>query len=245
MVAPVVVPSVPLKGTVIRVTREDVCGVPLCGLTGAFVTNGWIELNLSAEIDAGTDFTQKLADGDYCVRDKDDDTVKWFNAEIKMCGVNPALLEIMGKTPVLGYDGKLIGFKEEGVSTARFGLELWNVLGNADCSSTGDAEYWYSVIPGLKSMLITDIQHGNKLLDVTAKGLTFLNPNWGKGPYNVVPSAALGNPAGPLLTCMGDSEFYRSFQTPTAPPTASDQYVAVTCLEGGADGDPAVVVPCV
>lgn len=245
MVAPVVVDSTVIKGLVIRATREDACGVPLCGVTGSVVTKGWVEVNLSPNLDTGTDFSQKLADGDFCVNQKDRDFAKWYDVEIKMCGVQPALLELAGgKSTVLSQDGKVIGFNEDGVSEVNFGLEIWDDLAAGECDPSGAQAWFYQLIPGMQNMVMEDINHGNKYVDFSMKGNSFFNPNWGKGPYDVMPELASGHAPGPLLTCIGPSTHFRAFQTTVGPPTPADGYVTVPCAGEGTDGDPAVSLPC-
>ena len=58
-----------LKGRVIRITRLDNCGVPVVGACSSIVTAGFITLGFAPEVEAGDEYTQKNAWGDFCINE--------------------------------------------------------------------------------------------------------------------------------------------------------------------------------
>ena len=112
----------PVLGKRLRVTRLDVCGrVPAPGTADSFVvTNGFITLNLTSEVEDGTEIITRRADGSLCVNERTANSFKNFSLEVEFCGVDPALITFM--TNAEGYDdwaNDLAGFTVPEGATSR------------------------------------------------------------------------------------------------------------------------------
>src|SRR5262245_47777841 len=87
-----------VRGRVARFTRLDDCGCPEPGPCATIVTNDIVTITASAEIEEGEEITVRNMAGSLCISDKPCDSVKWYNIEITMCKIMPALY-----TLVAGY----------------------------------------------------------------------------------------------------------------------------------------------
>ena len=86
-----------IKGRTMRLTRLDECGAPdTAAECGMIVTDGFIKVTLSNEVQAGQEYTQDNAWGDACIDEKDPDRIKWVNVAISMCEVDPEVLDMVG-----------------------------------------------------------------------------------------------------------------------------------------------------
>jgi hypothetical protein len=90
-----------VKGRRLRLTRLDATGDPLTGACGTMVTGGFIQVTIGNELEAGEEYSQKNAWGEFCVNEKDGDIIKWVNVGIQLCMVHPDALDIIaGANPV-------------------------------------------------------------------------------------------------------------------------------------------------
>ena len=116
-------------------------------------------------------------------------------------------------------------------------LEIWTGTGSDDCVVPEDdkvleggagaaARYGYFLMPWLKEATMGDFEIGASVATFTITGITGAGPNWGRGPYNVVPTDEAGKP-GRLLTPMGMEHLH--FQSTTvAPPEVTPDAAALT-----------------
>ena len=99
----------PIRGKRMRVTEIDECGKVLA-TSKSIVTNGFITVTLSAEVEDGTEITQKLADGSIRVNEKGNPSFKNFGVEIELSGVNPSLISMMTNAEEYTANADVAGF---------------------------------------------------------------------------------------------------------------------------------------
>lgn len=182
----------PVLGKRLRATVLDDCGnVPAPGTENAqLVTDGFITLTLSTEVEEGTEIITKKADGSLCVNEMTDPSFKRFNVEIEFCGVNPALLAIVANAT--GYEdwaGDLAGIViSEGTIDKRFALELWTGLAGQACAEGVEEASGYMLLPYLNAGVLGDIEvSGESAVTFSMTGsFSRGGNNWGEGPYDVL-----------------------------------------------------------
>lgn len=235
---------IPMLGKRLRATELDICGaVPT---TGKYVvTDGFITITLSSEVEDGAEIIIKKANGALCVNEKLSDSFKRFTAEIEFCGVNPSLLAIVSNAKTyLDYAGDVAGFTvPEGPIDKRFALELWSGLSGQAClPGQTDEASGYFLVPFLTAGVLGDITiDGENAITFSITGAATRGGNqWGVGPYNVVRNNATtnevqtitttGTPTGGTFTLS-----YRGRQTAAIPYNASAAQVesALEALPGG------------
>lgn len=183
---------IPVRGKRIRVTRLDNCGRPLSsGTEGAvIVTDGFITVTLSSEVEDGVEIVQRNAAGALCVNEQSAASFKRFNVEMEFCGVNPSLLAMMTNAKEYeDYAGDVAGFKvAEGEITGKFALELWTGLSGQACASGADEASGYVVLPFVQSGVLGDIEISgeNAATFSMTSAYTKGGNSWGRGPYAVV-----------------------------------------------------------
>jgi hypothetical protein len=216
----------PIFGKRIRVSKMDSCCRPATGGSCAeVITDGFISLNLSSEVEDGAEVITKKASGALCVNVKAPDAFKRFTLEMEFCGVDPDLLSFMTNMAAYGDGaGNVIGATAyEGVVEAKFGLEIWTGIAGASCpTGVGVQEAsGYVVLPCVNAGVLGDITvDGENAVSFSMTGAYTVSGNaWNLGVHNVwlnnsgaaakLPEAIL--PTEPLLIT----------QTGIAPPPSS------------------------
>lgn len=178
----------PILGRRIRAIGLDSGGaLPEAATEAVVVTNGYITLTLSAEVEDGTEIVTRKADGSLCVNERLASSFKRFNVEAEFCGVNPALLSVVTNAEIYeGYTSDPIGFVvPEGTLTKTFSLEQWTGLSGklADLNAGG-----YFLLPLIQSGVLGDITtDGENAVTFSVTGAYTVGGNaWGTGPFNVV-----------------------------------------------------------
>ncbi|MGH2360477.1 MAG: hypothetical protein ACRDGM_08040, partial [bacterium] len=59
-----------VKGTVLRATKVNNCGLPVAGPANRVVTPGWVSLTISPEMQEAEELEQRNAEGRPCVLDR-------------------------------------------------------------------------------------------------------------------------------------------------------------------------------
>lgn len=177
---------VPLLGKRLRATQLSDSGALLPG--GSFIaTDGFITVNLTSEVEDGTEIIQRNAAGQLCVNEKMNNSFKRFNFEAEFCGVNPSLLSyVTNAVEYEDYAGDIAGFTvPEGEITGAFALELWTGLSGA---LTDDQASGYFLLPFIKKGQLGDITiDGENAITFSVTGAATSGGNsWGRGPYDVV-----------------------------------------------------------
>ena len=218
----------PVLGKRIRVTRLDVCGrVPDPAEADAFVvTNGFITVNLTAEVEDGTEIITKRADGSMCVNERTANSFKNFTAEVEFCGVDPALLTIMTNAdPYEDWAGDLAGFTvAEGAIDKAFAFELWTGLSGQACAEGATDAGGYLLLPFVQAGVLGDLEVGSEnAVSFSLTGAFTKGGNaWGVGPYDVVmdpttPPAV----AAPLPSALDPLDHLLLIDTALAPPPSA------------------------
>lgn len=205
-----------------RATKVDSCGAPVESACSTVVTDGFISVEFSPEIEEGEEITVKKANGASCITDQGCPYIKWFNAEITFCQVDPDLFSFMtGYDLVLNYAGDTVGNRvgQDVQCESGIALELWTDIPGQVCSTTGAKKYGYFLLPFLKNGIIGDFTIENDALNLTINARTEIGSLWGTGPYNVDP-INVANVAGPLLTPIGPKQMLDMHVTTIAPPAA-------------------------
>lgn len=177
----------PLLGKRIRVTEMSDGGV-----VGdrAVITDGFITVTLSSEVEDGTEIVVRNASGNLCINERMNNSFKRLNVEIEFCGVNPTLLSMVSNAQeYMDYAGDVAGIKlSEGEITGAFALELWTGLSGAlaDPNAAG-----YMLLPFIGKGTLGDITvDGENAVTFSVTGAaTRGGHTWGTGPYNVVANA--------------------------------------------------------
>jgi hypothetical protein len=210
-----------IKGLAMRATRLDSVGKWATGATASAISDGFVSIQLSANIEEGTEFQVKNANGDLCINEKDASRLKWFDLTVDFCEVDPDLYELMtGMTQIDDYASNAVGYEiGETLPSQNFSLEVWTAIAGA----TGYQQYVYWVLPMVTNAIVGDYQIGYDAMTFQMKANSQSNVNWGKGPYNVQ-WTSLSTP-GKMITNIGSDTHLRQFATEVAPPSAVCGYV--------------------
>lgn len=219
-----------VKGTRLRATRINSCGLPVAGPNGYLVTDGFVTASLSAVMKDAEELEQTNAEGRVCVSERTPPERKYYTLSLELCNVNTELISMFnGWQQVLDYDDKAVGFRDQSTVESDFGvaLEIWTG-GKAedDCPTPTDdsiftaaasgRQYGYLLVGGTE-WVPGDIEIGAQVSTLTLTGISIAMPQWGRGPWNVAATDAAGTP-GRLLTPLDDDSHYTMFRTPVAPP---------------------------
>lgn len=210
----------PVLGKRIRVTELDQCGN--IG-TNALATDGFISVNLSSEVEEGTEIITRKADGSLCVNEKSADSFKRFTVEIEFCGVNPSLMALVSNAEEYeDYDGDVAGITvPEGSMTKKFALELWAGLSGAACGDDEAEEAsGYLLLPFVQAGVLGDISvDGENAVSFSLTGAYTKGGNaWGVGPYDVLLDTGVG---APLPTALDPLDHLLLIDTGLAPPPSA------------------------
>ncbi|WP_086729468.1 hypothetical protein [Streptomyces carpinensis] len=215
---------------VVRVTRVDQCGRPVCGEDNGFTFDCLASISLSPDTDEGDDLQYKAANGKVCGFRKGCTTLNSFGVEINFFSVSPEFLEITTGNPVVyGFDGQPIGYDDCSIACKTgFALEFWaEVLGEDVCQAEGTGGAWlYFLLPWVSNGILGDLEIGSEAVTLQMTGNTRTGGGWGVGPYDVMPIDAAGT-AGPMLTPVGSNCHKRMFLTNVAPPEPTCAYTPV------------------
>lgn len=224
--------SFPLvRGRAMRVTQTDGCCRPAFDQEdGMVVSDGFVSVALTANINTPDEIVVTNAAGRTCVRDPGCPEFQGYNAEITFCEVSPCLFSIVtGQDTVVNAAGDVIGFKMNSAVVAcdnGFSLEVWMGVPGVACTDEGGA-FGYLLLPCLQAGTIGDFTIENGAVTFTVTGAVTKDGNgWGVGPYDVINDGA-GGPAGPLDTPLEPDDHLVVLFTNVPPPDPTDGCVAV------------------
>lgn len=221
-----------LKGTRLRLTRTNSCGLPIAGPASRMVTKGFVQVTAAAEMKDANEIEQTNANGDVCVTDRTAPERKRYNIDLELCQVNTGLIAMLTGVPqVLNYADVPVGFRDRKEVDDEYGaaLEIWtagkseddcpeqltdDIFDNPDASGRS---YGYLLFGGIEWRISSDIVVQADLTTVTLSGITMPLTHWGRGPYNVVATDSDHTP-GRLLEPMAPDQHYHLERTPIAPP---------------------------
>ena len=186
----------PIFGKRIRVSQMDsLCRAATGGACAEIVTDGFISLSLSSEVETGAEVITKKASGALCVNVKAPDAFKRFTLEMEFCGVDPDLLSFMTNMASYGDGlGNVIGATVyEGVVTNKFGLELWTGIASTAPTGLGWVEAsGYVVLPCVNAGVLGNVTiDGENAVSFSMTGAYTVSGNaWGFGVHKVWNNAA-------------------------------------------------------
>lgn len=210
-----------LQGLALRATLLDECCNPVEGECSTVVSESYISLALTAEIEEADEFTVKLANGSLCLSETGTPTLKRYGVVATICRADPDLLNIFaGLNTVLDWDGNAVGFEVPTSLSdgAKFALEIWTRVPSDACEPGASVQYLYWLLPCLEDGRIGDFTIENGPLNFTLSANATASSTWGTGPYDVVGQDISGTP-GPLLAPVPDDVPLHVQLTTVAPPT--------------------------
>lgn len=179
----------PIYGKRLRAAQVGPNGQPLTGSAGMnVVTDGFITLSISAEVEDGTEVLVRNASGNLCINEKAAPSLKYLGVEMEFCGVNPSLLAIMTNAEeYTNSAGDVIGFTvPEGALEKYFSLELFTGLsGHTD--EQGELSSGYFLMPFLQAGVLSEISvDGENAVTFSMSGAMTKGGNgWGFGPFPI------------------------------------------------------------
>jgi hypothetical protein len=212
----------PVLGKKIRVTRLDSCGnAPASGTEDAVaVTDGFITLTLSSEVEEGAEIITKKANGHLCVNEMTDPSFKRFTMELEFCGVDPGLLSLLTNAEIYeDWNENAAGITvPEGTIDTKFGFELWTGLSGQACPTGVEEASGYLLLPFSNAGVLGDLEvAGEDAVNFSMTGAFTKGGNgWGRGPYNVLQDDS-SDPA-PLPTALDPLDHLLLVETGLAPP---------------------------
>lgn|SRR5690606_8750221 len=210
----------PIGGKVVRVTEVDACGAPVPG--GQYVvSSGFVSLAISAEVESGTEYLQKNANGDLCVNERAPDSLKRLNLTVDWCNIDPDIVSLITGWPTIeDADGNIVGYDiVSGANDKTFAIELWSrVAGNA-CSEDGLPLWHYTLLPFVTGATLGgDLTFADATTTLQTTGYTQSGSQWGVGPWDVTGDP---NAPTPLEDPVGADTQGRLIVVTLDPPTPS------------------------
>lgn len=213
-----------VRAPALRVTRLDACGALVESACSGATSEGFVEIALTKVLQDRQDALQLTANGDICVDKPKAPILRWYEANIQFCLVDPELLNIMTADPLVlndAVDPVAVGWDTEvgSAELSNFALEFWVGTEDEDCDD-GSVVFGYGILPWMRQGMLTDVTFSNAVVNFTVNAISKANSQWGVGPYNVLvnlsgPNAGL---PGPMLTAIGASTHKRFFWTTLGPP---------------------------
>jgi len=207
-------------GRVLRATRLDVCGRPEYGDCAQVVSEGFVSIATTANVDDGEEISVTNANGKKCVRQPAKPTLDGYTHVITFCDVEPDLYALMtGQEVVYDDAGDAVGFRvDTAVSPAdhAWALEVWSNVPGVACTDEGEGIWGYMLWPFLSGGVLGDFTIENAAVSFQIQGVnTMTGVGWGTGPYPVVTG---GTGAGQLLTPLDRTDVLHVQLTDVPPP---------------------------
>lgn len=223
----------PIRGKRIRVTQLDDCG-RLTPTSMQIVTEGFVTVSLSPQVEDGTDIQVRKANGAMCINERGNPTFTGFDVEVEFCEVNPSLISfVTNSEDYENYAGDIAGFTvAEGEITGKFALELWTGIAGVACGEDGDEASGYILLPLVNAGTLGDLEIGGEdaITFSLSNSSTHGGNTWGVGPYNVLGDE--GTPS-PLPTALDPLDHFLMIETFITPPAESLEPAVVPSTGGG------------
>lgn len=149
------------------------------------VTKGFVSVGMEPQYEDGQEYFERNADGDACVNQKDDPTLKRMQLSVELCEVDPAMVTYILSARGLLVSSDTLGFGlSEGRPTNHFSLEVWQrVAGLGACDPSGVQRYVYNAWPnvGAVKMGTYTVENGRAAFTFTAETARAAT-QWGDGP---------------------------------------------------------------
>lgn len=222
----------PIRGKRIRVTELDECGRILPSAR-SMVTDGFVTVTLSPQVEDGTEITVRNANGAICVNERGNPSFTGFEVEIEFCEVNPSTVAmITNAREYENYGGDVAGFAvPEGEISGRFAFELWTGVAGVACGDEGDEASGYLLLPLVANGTIGDLEIGGEdaITFSLSNSMTKGGNAWGVGPFDVLlDGTGEAGVASPLPEPLDPNDHLLMVETFVAPPVSSVEPVTVT-----------------
>lgn len=206
-----------IKGRMMRVVKLDVCGNPVTGASSSMVVSkGFISIKPTPEYEDGVEYIKRLADGSFCINQKDSGQLKRVKLEVKICTLDPDLTVITTGARLLsnGATGTGAMWSESSPVTNRFSLEVWqDVAGRGACTASGVQQYVYWAFMNASNAQVQDWTVENDSLEFTFTAETqAVGSLWGTGTGWATPWFGTNTPVA--------SDHFGYNVTTISPPTA-------------------------
>jgi hypothetical protein len=173
-----------VRGKRVRVTELDDCGRAIPGASYV-VSDGFIQVSISSELETGDEIIVKNADGRLCINEKVPDSLKRVMVTTDWCNVDPDLISIItGYAVEMDALNNNVGFRiQEIIADKRWGLEIWTGLGSAQGCDDAGTNYGWLLVPQITGSTIGEIVVASAAANFQTTGYTESNSPWGLGPY--------------------------------------------------------------
>ena len=241
-----------VNGLVMRVTKVDPCGAVIYGDGSRVVSDGFVSIAATMNIDDGNRIAVVNAAGVECVAKEAVAKIQSIGIVATFCKVDPDLYTMMtGQPKVIDpATGDAVGFQVRSSirpADVAFALEVWSEVPGAACAENVTEQYGYLLFPLLQGGVIGDftIENGAVTFQVT-NVVTKDGSAWAEGPYNVV-TDALGDPAGLQEPIQNDGHMHVQLTT-MAPPATTDGAIPLddpdaSAATGATAGSPGSFTP--
>lgn len=218
----------PIRGKRIRITELDECGRIVEGAR-SMVTDGFVTVTLSPQVEDGTEITVRNANGALCVNERGNPTFTGFEVEIEFCEVNPTTMSIVTNAEEYeDYAGDIAGFTvPEGEISGKFAFELWTGVSGVACGDEGAEASGYLLLPLVANGTIGDLEIGGEdaITFSLSNSSTRGGNDWGVGPFDVLLDES--SEAAPLPEPLDPMDHLLMVETFVSPPASSTEPVPV------------------
>lgn len=216
------------RGKMLRITRLDECGNVDEGPNSTLTMKAFVSGTFTPNYQDPEEITQPDANGDRCIDDRSDVSLRWIDISLILCVTDPFAINMITGDPLVVDDAaptpNTVGFRIDAdlTGSANFGLELWSGVSGQACAVGGFPKLGYWLFPWVKDAQWGEwvVQNGALTLTFTARAV--FGGGWGVGPYDDVRrDATVPATLEALLTPIGPTEVLH-FEVTTAPlPTAA------------------------
>jgi hypothetical protein len=213
-----------VRGSVIRVTRLDACGIPDPGESAVVVSKRISTVTIDEVTEDGTNIRERNFGDELCIVDDAFTQILGYTADVALCGVDPDLISVFTGQPVVtNAAGDVVGFDATtGIDLDSFGfsLEVWSRIAGSACDASGFRPWGYTVFPFLKGGRVGGFSFENGAVQFTISGAQTRDGNgWGVGPFDV--DRDEGDLPSPLNSPLPVNAHYRNILVTLDPPAAT------------------------
>lgn len=236
----------------LRATKVDNCGRPIYGDGSRIVTDGYISIAATMNIDDGNRIAVVNGSGVECVVKEAEPKIQSIGLVITFCKVDPDFYSMLTGQPkvVDPASGDTVGFQvRSGIrpGSTSVALETWSEVPGTVCDEGVTDQWGYLLYPFVQGGVIGDYTLENGAVTFQVSNMVTKDGSaWGEGPYNVV-TDALGDPA-PLQEAIQNDGHMHVQLTTIAPPAATDGAIPLddpdaTPATGATAGSPGAFTP--
>lgn len=211
-----------IRGTVMRITKLDSCGVPVAGPKSVVVSEGFVSVEARMNLEDPQEYKLKGANDKFIVNTRGKSQIKWVDLTVNFGNVDPDVYNLTTGAPLEMNDATIpeaVGFRIREGMDANFGLEVWTDLAGQACVG-GTPAWGYSLWPFVKDAVPGDQTWQNDVISFPIQSArTEAGSGWGVGPYNILNKLSAPTGPSPLLVPIAAKD-HQVFQKVTvAPPT--------------------------